>query len=129
MIELPVLLEGAVAVLLAITVGYCIVLERRMRIFNAGRESLELLVAGLDSATTRAERAVVGLSQTTGEAQVALEQRIEEARMLTRSLALMASGAPVRAAPGRRGGAKVHAAKSPVQKAPAAKAREGRAVR
>ena len=93
MTDLPVLLEVAVVVLLAVTLLYCIVLERRMAAFNRGRDALGALVAELDGATARAERAVVGLSQTARQSEDELDRRIAEARALTNKLTLMAGAA------------------------------------
>jgi len=109
--ELPMLLESVVAVLLAVTLCYCVVLERRMRAFRNDQAALVQLIAELDSATGRAERAVLGLSATTREAEEGLEQKIGEARNLTRSLAMMAragsrhAGAPARRQPQAANGA------------------------
>ena len=90
MTALPVFLESVVALLLLVTLGYCFVLERRMRAFRNDQEALRALIAELDSATGRAERAVIGLSETTKEAQRGLEGRISDARNLTRSLSMLA---------------------------------------
>ena len=90
MTALPVFLESVVALLLVITLGYCFVLERRMRAFRSNQEALRTLICDLDSATGRAERAVAGLSLTTKEAQSGLESKINDARNLTRSLSMLA---------------------------------------
>lgn len=88
MTSLPLVVEGLVAILLAVTAGYCALLERRIRTFRNGQESLRHLVADLDAATSRAEAAVSGLAATTREAESALEARLVEARSLSRTLAL-----------------------------------------
>ena len=91
--NLPLILESLVILLLAVTIGYCLILERRMRSFRDGQERLRGLINELATATARAEAAVGGLGVTTREAQAALETRINEARSLTRSLALASSNA------------------------------------
>jgi cytochrome c biogenesis protein ResB len=88
MTSLPMIMEGLVACLLLVTVVYCALLERRIRTFRNGQESLRHLVAELDAATHRAEAAVGGLAATTREAEGALEDRLREARSLSRTLAL-----------------------------------------
>ena len=90
---MPIVLESAVAILLAVTLGYCVVLERRMRVFRNDQEALRALVTELDEATERAERAVAGLSQTTRDVHETLDHRIAEARALTRSMAMIARAA------------------------------------
>ena len=93
MTNLPLILESLVILLLVVTIGYCLILERRMRAFRDGQERLRGLINELATATARAETAVGGLGVTTREAQAALETRINEARSLTRSLALASANA------------------------------------
>ncbi|VAW11375.1 hypothetical protein MNBD_ALPHA09-695 [hydrothermal vent metagenome] len=88
MMNLPLLVEGMVVILLLVTICYCAALERRIRTFKDGSDALVHLVADLDRATARAEAAVGGLSKTTKSAEEALESRLQEARHLTRALAL-----------------------------------------
>lgn len=90
MIAMPILLESLVAVLLVVTLGYCVVLERRIRTFRQDQDDLRSLIAELDRATGQAEKAVLGLSVTTREAQESLDHRLNDARALTRSMAMMA---------------------------------------
>lgn len=101
MTSLPVILEAVVAVLLFVTAGYCLVLERRIRSFRADQESLQRLVSELDSATRRAERAIAGLGQTTRDAQKGLDRRIGEARMLTRTMTAKTGSATEKPGRGR----------------------------
>ena len=110
MMTLPLVIEAIVAVLLFVTSGYCVVLERRMRSFRSSQESLRTLVQELDTATARAELAVRGLGETTRATEVALDARLREAKNLTRSLALLTSrppkpGARANTAPRARNGA------------------------
>ena len=114
--SLALVVEVAVVVLLLITIGYCALLERRIQSFRIGQASLGKLVAELNQATKQAETAVGGLVQTTKDAELALEERLVEARQLTRALALgnrgQSAGAQV---------AKAQAAKAQATKAQAAK--------
>lgn len=55
--------EGLVAVLLVITICYCMTLDRRLRALKADRAALESIVAELVGATTAAERAVGTLKE------------------------------------------------------------------
>lgn len=87
MTSLPLVVEGAVAILLLVTICYCAVLERRIRAFHSGQDGLRLLVAELDKATTRAQSAVAGLAATSKSAEINLEAHLNEARSLTRTLA------------------------------------------
>jgi len=117
--NIPLILEGLVVLLLAITIGYCLVLERRMRAFRDGQERLRALVDELSTATIRAEQAIGGLGNTTREAEAALEHRIAEARKLVTTLALASSNGGVAAVP-RAAVAKSPASprKSPMRRRP-----------
>ncbi|MHA1524500.1 MAG: DUF6468 domain-containing protein [Alphaproteobacteria bacterium] len=85
------------AVLLLVTVGYCILLERRIRSFKMDHEGLRSLVGDLDKAIQRAQACVIGLGKTTKATERALDGRLVEARALAKTLAL-ASAPPRRAA-------------------------------
>jgi hypothetical protein len=89
MITLPIIVEGTVAVLLAATLGCCVLLERRLRGFRADQEALRALIPELAVSTARAEEAVRGLGATTRQAETALEGRIGEAKALAHQLAFI----------------------------------------
>jgi len=101
MITLPAVIESLVAALLLVTLAFCILLERRLRTFRAGEESLRRLVADLAASTARAEQAVHGLGETTRAAEAALDHRIGEARALTNQLAFIARDGTGRRPPSR----------------------------
>lgn len=90
----PIVVEGLVAVLLLVTAGYCIFLERRISAFKADQEGLRSLVSELDRAVERAQVSIIGLGNTTRDTEKALDGRLIEARALTKTLAL--ASAPVR---------------------------------
>lgn len=74
-----VLVEGAVSVLLAVTIGYCVVLNSRLKRLHADRGALQQMVDDLVRATTLANSAVGELKATASEAEMALTARLEEA--------------------------------------------------
>lgn len=82
-------LEGLVAVLLIVTIFYCVILDRRIRSFKAEQINLAELVAQLSSATANAEVAVAGLKTTTEEADDELDGKLKKARSLSQELAFM----------------------------------------
>lgn len=82
-------LEGLVAVLLIVTIFYCVILDRRIRSFKAEQINLAELVAQLSSATANAEVAVAGLKITTEEADDELDGKLKKARSLSEELAFM----------------------------------------
>ena len=63
MSTLPIgmIIEGLVAVLLLITIGYCWMLNRRLQRLRADEEVLRATISELMTATEIAERAILGL--------------------------------------------------------------------
>jgi Domain of unknown function (DUF6468) len=76
---LGMLVEGSVAVLLALTLGYCVVLNGRLKRLHDDRDSLKVMVADLINATNLANSAIKELKTTAVEADLALGSRLEEA--------------------------------------------------
>lgn len=80
--ELPVLLDGAVAVLLLITIGYCVVLYARLNEVRRSNATMKKLIAEFTSATERAQAGLLSIKSTGTELSNALAERIDEARAL-----------------------------------------------
>jgi hypothetical protein len=74
-----VMIEALVAVLLLITIGYCIVLDKRLRRFRADEHSLKATISELITATEIAERAIAGLKLTVRECDQNLGERLRSA--------------------------------------------------
>lgn len=72
-------IEAAVAVLMALTLGYCVILNRRLAHLHADREALKLMVGDLVTATNLANQAIKELKSTAVEADMTLSSRLEEA--------------------------------------------------
>jgi hypothetical protein len=81
MLGLPLgfVVEGAVAVLLVLTIGYCVVLNHRLKKLHADRELLGKMVTDLMQATGLANAAVQELKAAAVEADSTLNARLEEA--------------------------------------------------
>ena len=71
--------EGSVSVLLAVTIGYCVVLNSRLKRLHADRDTLRQMVTDLVQATDLANTAVKELKTTAVEADLVLNARLEEA--------------------------------------------------
>lgn len=78
-LPLGILVEGAVAILLATTIGYCVVLNQRLQRLHADRDALRQMVVDLVSATNLANQAIKELKATAVEADLTLSSRLEEA--------------------------------------------------
>ena len=73
------MIESLVAVLLALTIGYCMVLNHRLKRLKADEQSLKATIAELITATEMAERAVAGLKATAHECEGTLGARLKVA--------------------------------------------------
>ena len=73
------IVEGSVSVLLMVTIGYCVVLNSRLKRLHADRDTLRQMVTDLVQATDLANSAVKELKTTAVEADLVLNARLEEA--------------------------------------------------
>jgi len=71
------MIEMLVAILLMITIGYCFVLNNRLKRLKADEQSLKGTIAELITATEIAERAVAGLKTTAYECERTLGERLK----------------------------------------------------
>jgi hypothetical protein len=78
-LTLGIVVETGVTVLLALTLGYCVILNRRLKRLHDDRDSLKLMVADLINATNLANSAIKELKATAIEADTVLNARLEEA--------------------------------------------------
>jgi len=99
MLNLPLslVIEGLVAILLVITIGYCILLNGRLKRLRADEEGLRATIAELLTATEIAERAIQGLRTTSAQCDQTLGQRLHQAGQVSDELStkLTAAGAVV----------------------------------
>ena len=82
------MIEVLVAILLMLTVGYCMLLNRRLKLLKADEMSLRATISELITATEIAERAIAGLKVTVHECDVGLGQRLSRAEVVTADLDL-----------------------------------------
>jgi hypothetical protein len=73
------MIESLVAFLLLLTIGYCVVLNRRLKRLKADEMSLKATISELITATEMAERAVAGLKITAQECEGTLGERLRAA--------------------------------------------------
>jgi hypothetical protein len=76
-------IEGVVAILLMLTVSYCMLLNRRLKLLKADEMSLRATISELITATEIAERAIAGLKVTVRECDVGLGERLSRAEAMT----------------------------------------------
>jgi hypothetical protein len=78
-LPLGFIVEGAVAILLVLTIGYCIVLNQRLKRLHADKEMLRQMIGDLVQATTLANTAIGELRTTAQEAEAELSGRLDAA--------------------------------------------------
>jgi hypothetical protein len=78
-LPLGLFVETAVAALLALTIGYCVVLNGRLKRLHDDRDALRQMVTDLMQATTLANTAIRELKNTAVEADSVLGARLEAA--------------------------------------------------
>jgi len=80
------MIESLVAVLLLVTIGYCVVLNGRLKRLKADEQALKATISELITATEIAGRAVAGLKTTAQEADRTLGERLRAAERLSADL-------------------------------------------
>ncbi|MCP5412445.1 MAG: hypothetical protein H6924_10020 [Alphaproteobacteria bacterium] len=86
-------LELALDFLLVFTLGYCIVLERRLAAVRKGQEGLSRTIGELNMAIAGAGASLRALKAATGEAATTLDERLKRARLHIDELSVLtASG-------------------------------------
>jgi hypothetical protein len=79
-------IECLVAVLLLLTIGYCVILNRRLARLRADEGSFRETIAELVSATDSAERAIAGLKMTVRDCDDTLGERLRASEAVREDL-------------------------------------------
>jgi hypothetical protein len=80
------IIESLVAVLLMLTIGYCMMLNRRLKLLRGDEQALRATISELVTATEIAERAIAGLKITARECDIGLGERLTRAERLSGDL-------------------------------------------
>jgi hypothetical protein len=73
------IIEGLVAILLALTIWYCMLLNKRLTRLKADEQALKATISELITATEIAERAIAGLKLTVRDCDQNLGERLRTA--------------------------------------------------
>jgi len=84
-------LELVLTLLLAATLVYCIVLERRLAVVRSGQDGLKSMIAQLNSAIAGAGASLRALKAAAGEAAETLDDRLARARALADELSVLST--------------------------------------
>ena len=79
-------IESLVAILLLLTIGYCMLLNTRLKRLKADEHSLKATIAELITATEIAERAIGGLKHTVRDVNENLGNQLTSAAQLSQQL-------------------------------------------
>jgi Domain of unknown function (DUF6468) len=80
------IIESLVAVLLLVTIGYCMLLNKRLQRLKADEHSLKAVIAELVTATEIAERAIGGLKLTVRDVNENLGGQVSAANEISEHL-------------------------------------------
>jgi hypothetical protein len=84
--SLGIVIESLVAVLLMLTIGYCILLNKRLKRLKADEHSLKATIGELITATEIAERAIGGLKHTVRDVNEHLGSQLTAASQMSEHL-------------------------------------------
>ena len=84
--SLGLIIESLVAVLLVLTIGYCMLLNARLKRLKADEHSLKAVIAELITATEIAERAIGGLKLTVRDVNENLGNQLTTAAQMSDQL-------------------------------------------
>ena len=80
------IIESLVAVLLLLTIGFCLLLNNRLKKLKADEQTLKGTISELITATEIAERAIAGLKMTVRDCDQNLSERLRLGESLAREL-------------------------------------------
>jgi chromosome segregation ATPase len=81
-----IVIESLVAVLLMVTIGYCMLLNKRLKRLKADEHSLKATIGELITATEIAERAIGGLKHTVRDVNENLGNQLTSAAQMSLQL-------------------------------------------
>jgi hypothetical protein len=86
-VSFGLMIESLVAILLLLTIGYCVILNGRLKRLKADEQALKGTISELITATEIAGRAVAGLKATAQECDGTLGERMRAAERLAEGMA------------------------------------------
>ena len=89
---LGLMIESLVAVLLLLTIGFCLVLNGRLKKLKADEQALKGTISELITATEIAERAIAGLKMTVRDCDQNLSERLRAGDALAGELGRQLDG-------------------------------------
>lgn len=84
--SLGIAIEMLVAVLLAVTIGYCVLVNRKLVQLRSDQSELKSIVRDLHQATDHASHAIIGLRESAATADETLGVQLERVKVLDKQL-------------------------------------------
>jgi hypothetical protein len=84
--SLGIIIESFVTILLMVTIGYCMLLNKRLKRLKADEHSLKATIGELITATEIAERAIGGLKHTVRDVNENLSKELNAATAMSEQL-------------------------------------------
>ncbi|HRJ69478.1 MAG TPA: DUF6468 domain-containing protein [Beijerinckiaceae bacterium] len=78
-LSVGLIIEALVALLLAVSIGYCVVLDRRLQRIRLNEDEMRRTILELGAATERAERAIETLRDAVHDCDRTLADRLRQA--------------------------------------------------
>ena len=85
-IGLGTVIDLFVALLLVVTIGYCTLLNRRLKAFRGDEEAMRQTIRELVQASEIAERAIAGLKETATECDKSITYKLRQADRFCRDI-------------------------------------------
>lgn len=86
-ISLALFVEALVALLLIVTIAYCVILHGKLKWLRSDQAQLKAIVGELNAATAKAEHAIAALCTVSSGAEKTLDGQLARTRELTAGLA------------------------------------------
>ncbi len=87
--DLSMAINLLVAVLLVITIGYCIILNKKLKAMRSAQDEMQQLIGTFNAAADKARSSVDQLKKTGDEIGLSLEREIDRAKAMRDDLALI----------------------------------------
>jgi methyl-accepting chemotaxis protein len=85
-IAFGLMIESLVAILLLLTIAYCVLLNKRLKSLKEDEHALKATISELVASTENAERAIAGLKVTAHDCNQTLGERLRSAENLSADL-------------------------------------------
>lgn len=87
--SIPLVLDGILALMLVVTIFYCVILYRRLAEIRKSDQAMNRLVKDFNAATERAQVGVLSLKTSCKDLGQTMQEKIDEAKLLRDDLGFL----------------------------------------